>query len=76
MIQIGNCGPGGDLDDPFKCDSILDFSWNPNPACANQQVTFWAVPGSGIYSYAWNFGDYATSFQMPTQHIYNALRRL
>jgi hypothetical protein len=69
MIRIGTCGPGGELD-PFECDTSIDFSWNPNPACANQQVTFWAVPASSIYSYAWDFGDLATSFQAPTQHIY------
>jgi nitrous oxidase accessory protein NosD len=69
MIRIDTCGTNGQLP-PFICDSILDFNWNPNPACANQQINFWPVPFNGIYSYAWDFGDFTTSFTPTTQHIY------
>ena len=69
MIRIDTCGTNGDLPD-FVCDSIIDFNWNPNPACANQQINLWPVPFNGIYSYAWDFGDATTSFMPNTQHIY------
>ena len=71
LIRIGTCNVNGQLP-PFKCDSILDFSWNPNPACANQQVSFSAIPTTPGYSYSWNFGDLSTSFKNPTQHIYTS----
>jgi PKD repeat protein len=69
MIRIGNCGTGGQLP-PFVCDSVIDFTWNPNPACADQQITFTPSPVLSGYSYAWDFGDFTTSFQTVSQHIY------
>jgi hypothetical protein len=69
MIRIDTCNANGELP-PFVCDSILDFNWNPNPACANQQINFSPVPFNGAYSYSWDFGDFTTSYLPTTQHIY------
>ncbi len=70
MIRIGTCGTGGQLP-PFICDSILDFNWNPNPACANQQMNFWAVPfNPGLILMPGILGILQLHFNTPTQHIY------
>jgi len=68
-ILIGNC-QGGPPPNPIVCST--DFAINPNPACANQPVTFTALPTGPGFSYQWSFGDGATSFQSPTQHEYVA----
>ncbi len=68
-ILIGNC-QGGPPPNPIVCST--DFAINPNPACANQPVTFTAIPTGPGFSYQWSFGDGATSFQSPTQHEYVA----
>ncbi len=68
-ILIGNC-QGGPPPNPIVCS--IDFAINPNPACANQPVTFTALPTGPGFSYQWSFGDGATSFQSSTQHEYVA----
>ncbi len=67
-VFIGNC-QGGPPPNPIVCS--IDFSVNPNPACAGQPVTFTAIPTGPGFSYQWSFGDGATSFQSPTQHEYS-----
>jgi len=71
-IYIDSCAGGGSgiPINPFLC--TIDFTINPNPACENQPVTFTAVstPPGEPFSYAWDFGDAATSFQSPTDHAY------
>ncbi|MEI7983379.1 MAG: PKD domain-containing protein, partial [Bacteroidota bacterium] len=67
-ILIGDCSGGGSPPNPVVCS--VDFSINPNPVCQNQPATFTAIPSGPGFTYQWNFGDGATSFQSPTEHTY------
>jgi len=67
-----NCvgGASGTPTNPVPC--TIDFTINPNPACENQPVIFAAVPAGAGFTYAWDFGDAATSFESPTEHAYTS----
>ncbi len=73
QVLIGTCsGTGGPPPNPITC--AVDFTFNPSPVCEGQPATFTATtippgPNPG-FTYAWAFGDGATSFQSPTQHTY------
>ena len=69
-ILIGNCSGGGNPPNPVVCS--IDFTMSPSPACVNQPVTFTALPTGPGFTYAWNFGDGATSFMSPTEHTYTS----
>lgn len=69
VVLIGECGPGGTVPLPFDCG--IDFTFNPNPACENEVVNLVAQPPMSGFSYAWDFGDGATSFESPTQHAWS-----
>ena len=69
-IVIDTCGSGSGGVPPNPITCSVDFTINPNPACQGQPVTFTAIPTGPGFSFAWDFGDGATSFQSPTQHTY------
>ena len=69
-IYIDSCAGGGSGTPTNPVPCTIDFTINPNPACENQPVTFTAVPGGAGFTFAWDFGDNATSFQSPTEHAY------
>ncbi len=66
-VLIGNC-QGGPPPNPIVC--AVDFTFNPNPACQNQPVYFTALPTGPGFTFSWNFGDGATSFEQNTEHTY------
>ncbi|MEI7725924.1 MAG: GEVED domain-containing protein [Bacteroidota bacterium] len=65
QVLIGTCSGTGLPPNPITC--AIDFI--PPTVCVNQPATFTAVPG-GVFTYQWDFGDGATSFESPTQHSY------
>ncbi len=69
LILVGDCGGTGSPPNPIAC--TIDFSMNPDPACENQPVVFYAIPTIAGFNYDWDFGDGATSFQTPTNHSYS-----
>ncbi len=64
VIVTDDCdgGPG------VTCD--LDFTFDPDPACVDQPVSFQAIPTPGGFDFEWDFGDNSTSFTQDTEKAY------
>ncbi len=65
VVVTDDCsgGPG------VNCD--LDFTFNPDPACVDQPVSFQAITIAGGFDLEWDFGDNSTSFTQDTEKAFS-----
>ncbi|TVR38274.1 MAG: PKD domain-containing protein, partial [Bacteroidia bacterium] len=68
IVLVSDCD--GDPPPPIQC--ALDFSFNPDPACVGEPVSFNATSTPSNFDFAWEFGDNSTSFTQNTEKAFNA----